>query len=136
MKDGEAEWYHNVSVKYVGGRKAVLTIYDGDEEKEKVTLSDYKEKDEMHAMMIEKGFTKKSDEEIEQVKLDIEKRKAEEAAERERKREERRKLQEQRRKEKEEAAMKEAEEKAAADANEAAAPGDSEQKSSESSGEL
>mgnify|MGYP006965286800 CR=1 FL=1 len=26
-----------MSVKYVGGKKAVLTIYDGDEEKEKVT---------------------------------------------------------------------------------------------------
>jgi len=119
LKDGEAEWYHNVSVKYVGGKKAVLTIFDGDEEKEKVTLSEYKEKDEMHAMMIEKGFVKKSDEEIELVKIEIEKRKAEEVAERERKREERRKLQEQRRKEKEEAAKKEAEEMAAADTEQA-----------------
>ena len=114
----------------MGGKKAVLTIYDGEEEKEKVTLSEYKEKDEMHAMMIEKGFTKKSDEEIEQVKRDFEAKNAEEAArrelKRERKREERRKLLEQRRKEQEEAAKKEAEEKAAADAEEAAAGDDSE----------
>jgi len=133
LKDGEAEWYHNVSVKYVGGKKAVLTIFDGDEEKEKVTLSEYKEKDEMHAMMIEKGFVKKSDEEIELVKIEIEKRKAEEVAERERKREERRKLQERRRKEKEEAAKKEAEEMAAADTEEAT---DAASEASSATGEL
>lgn len=94
-------------MKYVGGKKAVLTIYDGDEEKEKVTLSDYKEKEDMHAMMVEKGFVKKTDEEIEQVKAETKERKLKEDEERKRKREERLKQQEQRRLEREAAAAKE-----------------------------
>ena len=106
-------------MKYVGGKKAVLTIYDGDEEKE-VTLSDYKEKEEMHAMMVEKGFVKKTDEEIEQVKAEIKERKLKEDEERKRKREERMKQQEQRRLEREAAAAKEKEEKAAAESEESA----------------
>ena len=54
LKDGEAESYHNVEVKFVHGRKAIMTIYesgDGEEsaekgwvEKEKIVLSDYKTK--------------------------------------------------------------------------------------------
>jgi len=107
-------------VKYVGGKKAVLTIYDGDEEKEKVTLSDYKEKGDMHAMMVEKGFVKKTDEEIEQVTAEIKERKLKEDEERKRKREERLKQQEQRRLEREAAAAKEKEEKAAAESEESA----------------
>jgi len=115
LKDGEAEWYYNVSVKYVGGKKAVLTIYDGDEEKEKVTLSDYKEKEEMHAMMVEKGFAKKTNEEIEQVKAEIKERKLKEDEERKRKREERLKQHEQRRLEREAKEKEGEEEKAAAE---------------------
>ena len=50
LKDGEAESYHNVEVKFIHGRKAIMTIYesgDGEEswvEKEKIVLSDYKTK--------------------------------------------------------------------------------------------
>ena len=53
LKDGEAESYKNVQVKFVPGKKAILTIYEGDasdvwedgmEEKEKIVLSDYKTK--------------------------------------------------------------------------------------------
>ena len=56
LKDGEAESYKNVEVKFVHGRKAVMTIYessdDGDKsgeesgwvEKEQIVLSDYKTK--------------------------------------------------------------------------------------------
>ena len=54
LKEGEAESYQNVEVKFVHGRKAIMTIYesgDGDEsgeeswvEKEKIVLSDYKTK--------------------------------------------------------------------------------------------
>jgi len=54
LKDGEAESYQNVQVKFVPGRKAIMTIYessDDDEgeeeswvEKEQVVLSDYKTK--------------------------------------------------------------------------------------------
>ena len=99
----------------MGGKKAVLTIYDGDEEKEKVTLSDYKEKEEMHAMMVEKGFAKKTNEEIEQVKAEIKERKLKEDEERKRKREERLKQHEQRRLEREAKEKEGEEEKAAAE---------------------
>lgn len=54
LKEGEAESYRNVEVKFVHGRKAIMTIYesgDGEEsgeeswvEKEKIVLSDYKTK--------------------------------------------------------------------------------------------
>lgn len=64
MKDYEAEEYRGVSVEYVSGRKAVLTIFHDDEFQEEVLLSDYKTKEEMHALMVEKGFEKMSEEEI------------------------------------------------------------------------
>mmetsp|Transcript_3139 Transcript_3139/g.4827 ORF Transcript_3139/g.4827 Transcript_3139/m.4827 type:complete len:163 (-) Transcript_3139:243-731(-) len=82
LKDGEAESYQNVVVTFVPGRKAVMTIYesdDGDEEasggggeeswveREQIVLSDYKTKEEMHALMVEKGFQLKSPEEIEAI---------------------------------------------------------------------
>ncbi|KAK1732504.1 hypothetical protein QTG54_016787 [Skeletonema marinoi] len=78
LKDGEAESYQNVQVKFVPGRKAIMTIYesgdDDDEgeeeswvEKEQIVLSDYKTKDEMHALMVEKGFQLKSPEEVEAI---------------------------------------------------------------------
>ena len=52
LKDGEAESYQNVRVTFVPGRKAVMTIYESDDEggeeswveKEQIVLSDYKTK--------------------------------------------------------------------------------------------
>ena len=54
LKDGEAESYQNVQVKFVPGRKAIMTIYENDDdeegeeeswvEKEQIVLSDYKTK--------------------------------------------------------------------------------------------
>ena len=54
LKDGEAESYQNVVVTFVPGRKAVMTIYESDDEeaggeeswveKEQIVLSDYKTK--------------------------------------------------------------------------------------------
>ena len=53
LKEGGAESYRSVEVKFVHGRKAIMTIYesgDGEEsgegwvEKEKIVLSDYKTK--------------------------------------------------------------------------------------------
>lgn len=64
------------------GRKAILYIYDDSgEEVEQVTLSDYKTKEEMHALMVDKGFVKRSEEEIAERRLQREKgrKKAEEA---------------------------------------------------------
>lgn len=68
MKGGEAETYQNVEIKYIHGRKAVLTIFHDGEEHEKVELSDLKQREDMHAMFLEKGFVRKSEEEIEAIR--------------------------------------------------------------------
>lgn len=64
IQDLFAETYRNVDVKYVKGRKTVLIVYDNGVEMERVTLSDYDAKDEMHALFVKKGFEKLSSEEI------------------------------------------------------------------------
>ena len=56
--------YHNVEIEYIHGRTATLTIYEDGIEVEKVTLSDYKTRDEMHQLFQAKGFVMKSPEEI------------------------------------------------------------------------
>lgn len=118
LKDGEAEWYTGVEVTYIHGRQAVMTVFDDGEETEKITLSEVKTKPEMHAMMVEKGFGKKSEEEIEEVKRKLEVAKVEEEQRRRTQREERQKQAEVRRKEKEE--KKKAEEEGQKSAEEAA----------------
>jgi hypothetical protein len=72
LKGGEAETYENVEVKYISGRKAVLTIFHDGEEQEKIELSTLKMREDMHAMFLEKGFVKKSEEEIERVRQERE----------------------------------------------------------------
>ena len=47
-------------MEFVHGQKAVMTIYEGEAEgdwaeSEKVVLSDIETKEEMHALMVEKG---------------------------------------------------------------------------------
>lgn len=111
LKDGEAEWYKGVEVTYIHGRKAVMTVFEDGEEKEKITLSEIKTKPEMHTMMAEKGFEKKSEEEIADAKRKLEEAKAEEEEKRRKQREDRQKQAEERRKQREEAeAKKKAEE--------------------------
>lgn len=79
MKGGEAETYHNVEIKYIPGRKAILTIFHDGEEHEKIELSGLKQREEMHAMFLEKGFVKKSDEELEAIRLQLEREVQEES---------------------------------------------------------
>mmetsp|Transcript_23 Transcript_23/g.63 ORF Transcript_23/g.63 Transcript_23/m.63 type:complete len:146 (+) Transcript_23:193-630(+) len=75
--DGEAESYWNVEVKYISGRKATMTVWEGDSmdarkdwvEREKIVLSNYNTKEELHALMVEKGFQPKSEEEIEAARV-------------------------------------------------------------------
>lgn len=67
MRSGEAEWYEGVSVEYVPGKNAVLTIYDNDIEVESIVLSDLPDKAAMHRLMVDKGFVKKSSEGIAEV---------------------------------------------------------------------
>ena len=56
--------YKQVEVKFIPGRQAIMTIYKDGIEKEKVTLSDYDDKYLLHALFVEKGFEKYSDEEL------------------------------------------------------------------------
>jgi hypothetical protein len=75
LKGGEAEQYQGVEVEYVHGRKAVLTIFKDGEQLEEVTLSDYRSKTDMHALMVERGFVKKSAAEMDEIdaRPDVEK---------------------------------------------------------------
>jgi hypothetical protein len=62
LKDGEAESYIGVTVKYVHGRTAVMTIYDDQKnEVERVDLHVIRNKERLHEIMKEKGFVRKSD---------------------------------------------------------------------------
>ena len=53
---GEAEYYQNVVVVFVKGESPVLTIFEDGEEIEQINLLPYNDKDELHALMQEKGF--------------------------------------------------------------------------------
>jgi Sep15/SelM redox domain len=71
LKDGEAESYANVSVRFVTGRPAILTLYDDrDSELEKIDLSRYTTKEELHELLQSKGFRRRqpSSEEIAKTK--------------------------------------------------------------------
>ena len=60
----EADQYEKLTVKFIPGRKAILTILDDGKETEKIVLSDYNDREKMHALLAEKGFKKKSSEEL------------------------------------------------------------------------
>jgi hypothetical protein len=64
-----------VTVNYIPGRQALLTIYESSDEvgvddmiiREKVTLSDIATKEEMHKLMVDKGFVLKDDTELQRI---------------------------------------------------------------------
>ncbi|KAK1745914.1 hypothetical protein QTG54_003838 [Skeletonema marinoi] len=60
--------YKKVDVEFIPGRKAVMTIYQDGAETEKITLSDYNDKDKLHALFIEKGFEKYNEEELAEIR--------------------------------------------------------------------
>jgi len=60
LKEGEAEEYEGITIEWIRGKQAVLTIYEDGVEKEQVHLYSLKTKDEMHNKFQEKGFRKKS----------------------------------------------------------------------------
>lgn len=60
LKGGEAEEYEGVKVKYIHGRPAVMTIFENGDKKDSIKLYDLKNRDEMHNVMVEKGFRKKN----------------------------------------------------------------------------
>jgi len=60
--------YKKVDVEFIPGRKAVMTIYQDGVENEKITLSDYNDKEKLHALFIEKGFQKYDEEELAEIR--------------------------------------------------------------------
>ena len=63
---GGVDLYKNVEVRFISGRKAVLTIYKDGYEQEKITLSDYNDKEQLHELFRQKGFDKQSVSELQQ----------------------------------------------------------------------
>jgi hypothetical protein len=69
LKDaGEADGYENVTVTFIPGRPAILTIYDdndneNEKEVERVELFDYdkKDKEALHELLRSKGFRRRSE---------------------------------------------------------------------------
>lgn len=60
--------YKKVDVEFIPGRKAVMTIYQDGKEKEKITLSDYNDKEKLHALFVEKGFEKYNEEDLAEIR--------------------------------------------------------------------
>lgn len=63
-EENGVDQYKNVEVQFISGRKAVLTIFNDGKEQEKITLSDYNDKDKLHALFAEKGFQQYTKEEM------------------------------------------------------------------------
>lgn len=58
---GEIEEYANIEIEWKRGKHAVMTIYDDeDKELEEIKLYQLKTREEMHKLMTDKGFTKKT----------------------------------------------------------------------------
>lgn len=64
LKDGDAKYYHHVTVKSGRGPTATLTIYHDDVPVEQIDFSSLETKEAMHRLLIEKGFQMKSHEYI------------------------------------------------------------------------
>ena len=68
LMDFEAEEYAGVDVEYVHGHRASISIYHDGELQETISLHDYPTKQELHMLMVTKGFVKKVQEEIQKMK--------------------------------------------------------------------
>ena len=63
------ETYENVEIEWIAGREAVLTIYQGAEIREEISLYAIQTREEMHDLMKEKGFKNKKQKEKEVIKF-------------------------------------------------------------------
>ena len=82
MKYGGAELFENVELEFRAGSNAVLTIYHDGMEFEKVELTSLKTKEDMHRLMLDKGFALKPPNEVEAIQQKYKKQKDEEGRER------------------------------------------------------
>ena len=53
---GEVTEYPGVTIEWIRGKKAILTIYEDGKQREEVQLYNLETREEMHRMMKEKGF--------------------------------------------------------------------------------
>lgn len=68
LRNFEAEEYEGVTVQYMRGRSPTLVIYHDGKRKEKIELNNSFSNDDLHKLMINKGFVKMSEDEIAQMK--------------------------------------------------------------------
>jgi len=59
LKGGEAEEYEGITIEWIRGKQAVLTVYEDDTKREVVQLYPLQTTDEMHKKLVELGFKKK-----------------------------------------------------------------------------
>lgn len=72
LKDGEAESYSGITVKFVHGRTAILTIFQNGTKVEDILLHEIPDKPAMHKLFRLKGFVpKKSESSVEGVGLNV-----------------------------------------------------------------
>lgn len=69
LQDFEADEYRGMTVEYQRGRRAQLSIYHDGVFHERVELEAYGNKEELHKMMVDKGFTKKTEKQIRKMRL-------------------------------------------------------------------
>jgi len=70
---GEIEEYSGISIEWKRGKHAILTIYDDEgKELEEIKLYDLDVREEMHQLLLDKGFAKKTQaNRIEEIKMDM-----------------------------------------------------------------
>lgn len=67
LRDGEATFYKDVVVRYVKGQNPVLVINRHGAHRETVDLTKHPTKEQLHQLMVDKGFKKKTQEEIDEL---------------------------------------------------------------------
>jgi hypothetical protein len=70
LQNGEAESYRNVEVEFIPGRTAKMTIYNDGVAGEAIDMTLLITKEDMHKLMIDKGFEKLTEAEIELQKME------------------------------------------------------------------
>ena len=66
LLDGEAEWYNNITVKYLKNHKTtILTVYEDGKPVDEINFRYLDGKEEYHKAFIDSGFELKTQEELE-----------------------------------------------------------------------
>jgi hypothetical protein len=57
---GEVSEYEGIDIEWIRGKRAIMTIFKDGEREEEVALYELRTREEMHKLMVEKGFQKKT----------------------------------------------------------------------------